>query len=68
MKYSTQFVVAAAAFSLAGCFTLPTGPAGPQGATGATGYTGATGNTGARGSAGARGSTTPETVVVVPAR
>ena len=82
MKYSTLLASGAAALALAGCFTLPAGPAGPQGATGntgatgemgATGYTGAkgntgaTGDTGATGNTGARGAVAPGTVVIVPA-
>lgn len=55
MRLSLAVVALIAAFSLAGCFEGPQGPAGPQGPPGPAGPPGPKGDTGPVGQTGSRG-------------
>jgi hypothetical protein len=63
MRVSIAVVAVLAAFSLAGCFEGPQGPAGPQGAAGPPGPQGETGAAGPVGPTGATGPPGPAGVV-----
>jgi hypothetical protein len=66
MRVSIAVVAVLAAFSLAGCFEGPQGPAGPQGAAGPPGPQGETGAVGPVGPTGATGPPGPAGVVGPP--